>query len=72
MCIYPAYRRWGLGLLFVLVGTIAQAHGPRGGYGYRHGGWAMTHGLRPWCLVRLSEPVCIFPVHIPLCRHPRS
>lgn len=72
MCIYPAYRRWGLGLLFVLVGTIAQAHGPRGGYGYRHGGWGYDPWVAPLVFGAAVGTSLYFSVHIPLCRHPRS
>ena len=44
MHIHSTPRRWGMGLLLLLVAAFAQAHGPRGGYGYRHGGW----GYDPW------------------------
>jgi uncharacterized membrane protein YedE/YeeE len=38
------FRRCGLGILLVLTATLSQAYGPRGGHGYRHGGW----GYDPW------------------------
>lgn len=44
MRIHSTSRRWAMGLLLLLAATLAQAHGPRGGYGYRHGGW----GYDPW------------------------
>jgi hypothetical protein len=44
MHIQFASRRWALGLLMLLSATMAQAYGPRGGHGYRHGGW----GYDPW------------------------
>ena len=37
-------RRCGIGILLVLMATLAQAYGPRGGHGYRYGGW----GYDPW------------------------
>lgn len=44
MPIHSTSHRWVIGLLLLLAATMAQAHGPRGGYGYRHGGW----GYDPW------------------------
>lgn len=44
MPIHTTSYRWVMGLLLMLAATMAQAHGPRGGYGYRHGGW----GYDPW------------------------
>lgn len=37
-------RVLGMGLLMVCVLPLSHAHGPRGYYGYRHGGW----GPDPW------------------------
>jgi hypothetical protein len=44
MPIHSTSQRWVMGSLLLLAATMAQAHGPRGGYGYRHGGW----GYDPW------------------------
>jgi len=37
-------HRWALGWLLALLACVAQAHGPRGVYVHRHGGW----GYDPW------------------------